>query len=59
MTKEKALEIINRERISNPFTMGLSVQEYIDAFKKRWKMFSNDELHDEIEVANIILQLNK
>lgn len=59
MTKERALEIINRERISNPFTMGLSVQEYIDAFKKRWKMFSNDELHDEIEVATIILQLNK
>lgn len=59
MTKEKALEIINRERISNPFTMGLSVQEYIDAFKKRWEMFSNEELHDEIEVAKIILQLNK
>lgn len=59
MTKEKALEIINRERISNSFTMGLSVQEYIDAFKKRWEMFSNEELHDEIEVAKIILQLNK
>lgn len=59
MTKEQALEIINRERISNPFTMGLNVQEYIDAFKKRWKMFSNEELHDEIEVAKIILQLNK
>lgn len=59
MTKERALEVINRERISNPFTMGLSVQEYIDAFKKRWEMFSNEKLHDEIEVAKIILQLNK
>lgn len=59
MTKEKALEIINRERISNPFTMGSSAQEYIDAFKKRWEMFSNKELHDEIEVAKIIVQLNK
>lgn len=59
MTKEKALEIINRERISNSFTMGLSVQEYIEAFTKRWQMFSNEELHDEIEVAKIILQLNK
>lgn len=59
MTKEKALEIINRERISNPFTMGLSVPEYIDAFKKRWEMFSHEELHDEIEVAKVILQLNK
>lgn len=59
MTKEQALEIINRERISNPFTMGLSVQEYIEAFIKRWQMFSNEELNDEIEVAKIILQLNK
>ncbi len=59
MTKEQALEIINRERISNSFTMGLSVQEYIEAFTKRWQMFSNEELHDEIEVAKIILQLNK
>ena len=59
MTIEQALEIINRERISNSFTMGLSVQEYIEAFKKRWQMFSNEELHDEIEVAKIILQLNK
>ena len=59
MTKEQAVEIINRERISNSFTMGLSVQEYIEAFKKKWKMFSNEELHDEIEVAKIILQLNK
>ena len=59
MTKEQALEIINRERRSNSFTMGLSVQEYIEAFTKRWQMFSNEELHDEIEVAKIILQLNK
>ena len=59
MTKEQALEIINRERISNPFTMGLNMSEYIEAFKKRWKILSNKELNDEIEIAKIILQLNK
>ena len=56
MTKMEAIKIINNIRSSNSFTMGLSVDEYIRDFKKRWKMMYNENLETEIEVAIAILK---
>ena len=56
MTKMEAIEIINSIRSSNSFTMGLSIDEYIRDFKKRWKMMYNENLETEIEVAIAILK---
>lgn len=56
MTKMEAIEIINNIRCSNSFTMGLSIDEYIRDFKKRWKMMYNENLETEIEVAIAILK---
>ena len=56
MTKMESIEIINSIRSSNSFTMGLSMDEYIRDFKKRWKMMYNENLETEIEVAIAILK---
>ena len=56
MTKMEAIEIINNIRSSNSFTMGLSIDEYIRDFKKRWKMMYNENLETEIEVTIAILK---
>lgn len=59
MSLEKAIEIINEERIGNPFTMGLSIDEFIDGFRKRYTLIFNEIVpKDYISVAKCINKLN-
>lgn len=56
MTHKDALEIINQIRISNSFTMGLSVDEYVEQFKARWELMYDEKLVTEIDVVNAMLK---
>lgn len=55
MTKSEAIKIIHKKRISNSFTMGMELEEYIDFFRKNYaKMFQKIIPSDPIVIANII-----
>lgn len=59
MTERDAIKIIDEIRCSNPFTMGLSIDEYIESFAKRYaKMTGVIIPHNIIAVAQIIKNLN-
>lgn len=52
MNYKEAIEIINKERISNPFTMGYSLDEFVDDFRKRYCIIFGEFLpKDYIEIA--------
>lgn len=57
MTQQKAINIIDTVRCSNPFTMGLDTNQYIDNFKARWHMMFNETLETDEDVAIAILKL--
>lgn len=60
ITEQEAIEIINKIRSSNSFTMGLTLDEYIDGFRKRYlKMFGKVLPNSYIEIAEIILELKE
>lgn len=59
MTNEQAIEIINKNRIQNPFTMGLSLNEFIEAFRKRYLKINNKILSNNyIDIAETMLNLD-
>lgn len=59
MTEEQALEIINQVRINNPFTMGLTIDEFIQNFKKRYLQMHDVILPcDYVSIAKLIQELN-
>lgn len=59
MTEKDAIKIIDEIRCSNSFTMGLSIDEYIESFSKRYaKMTGIIIPHNVIAVAKIIKTLN-
>lgn len=60
MTEKEAIEIINNARISNSFTMGLSMEEYIQDIRKRYLQINNIVVPaNHIEIAKLLLQLKK
>jgi len=59
MTYDQAIEIINKNRIESPFTMGLSLNEFIEDFRKRYLRINNMVLSsDYIDIAMTMLSLD-
>ena len=59
MTEKDAIKIINEVRYSNPFTMGLTIDEYINSFQKRYAKITGVIIpHNVIEIAKIIKSFN-
>lgn len=59
MNREKAIEIINKTRIENPFTMGLSIDEFIKQFRKRYSMIFGEIIpNDYIAIAECINKID-
>lgn len=60
MTEQQAMDIINKARISNSFTMGQTTEEFIQNLRKRYLQIYNIVLPaDHIEIAKVILELNE
>jgi len=60
MTNEEAKKIIDAIRISNSFTMHLTIDEYIKDFRSRYlKMFGIIIPNNYISIAKIIEELNE
>lgn len=58
LTKNEAIDIIHEVRSENSFTMGMTLDEYIDFFRKNYAKIFNVVLpHDEIEIAKHIKEL--
>lgn len=58
MTESQAIEIINKIRCSNSFTMGLSIEEYIKKFRKQYlKIYGIVVPNNVIDVAKVIKTL--
>lgn len=60
MTTIKAMEIINKKRIGNSFSMGLTVEEFVINFIGRYKKVYGIELAptDYIKIAEIFMELD-
>ncbi len=61
MTKTNAIEIINKKRINNSFTMGLTLEQFVINFVGRYKKVYGIELdaRDYIRIAEIFIELDK
>lgn len=61
MTKTNAIEIINKKRINNSFTMGLTLEQFVINFVWRYKKVYGIELDatDYIRIAEIFIELDK
>ena len=61
MTKANAIEIINKKRINNSFTMGLTLEQFVINFVERYKKVYGIELDasDYIKIAEIFIELDK
>lgn len=60
MTNNEAIEIINKKRMSNPFTMGCSLDEYVVEFRKRYLLLNGAILENSyIAVAKEIEKNDK
>ena len=61
MTKANAIEIINKKRINNSFTMGLTLEQFVINFVERYKKAYGIELDasDYIKIAEIFIELDK
>ncbi len=61
MTKTNAIEIINKKRINNSFTMGLTLEQFVINFVGRYKKVYGIELDatDYIKIAEIFIELDK
>lgn len=61
MTKANAIEIINKKRINNSFTMGLTLEQFVINFVGRYKKVYGIELAptDYIKIAEIFIELDK
>lgn len=60
MTKANAIEIINKKRINNSFTMGLTLEQFVINFVGRYKKVYGIELAptDYIKIAEIFIELD-
>ena len=57
LNKEKAIEIINEVRSSNPFTACQTLEEYVKGFVKRYRVLFEEELKISYEeIAKIIIE---
>ena len=60
MNTEEAIKIIDQTRLSNSFTMGLTLDEFVSDFRKRYiKMFDIILRDNIITIAEIILKMNE
>lgn len=59
MTNQEAIEIINKNRIKNPFTMGLSLNDFVEQFRRRYLIINNQVLSNNyIDIATTMLDLD-
>ena len=60
MTTNKAIEIINKKRIDNSFSMGLTIEEFVVNFIGRYKKVYGIELDptNYIKIAEIFTDLD-
>ncbi len=57
MTKTEAIDIIHSKRASNSFTMGMTLEEYIDFFRRNYaRIFKKILPADPIAIAEEILE---
>ena len=60
MNTEEAIKIIDQTRLSNSFTMGLTLDEFVSDFRKRYiKMFDIILPDNIITIAETILKMNE
>ena len=60
MNTEEAIKIIDQTRLSNSFTMGLTLDEFVSDFRKRYiKMFDIILPDNIITMAETILKMNE
>lgn len=60
MNTEEAIKIIDQTRLSNSFTMGLTLDEFVSDFRKRYTKMFNIILQDNIiTIAETILKMNE
>lgn len=60
MNTEDAIKIIDQTRLSNSFTMGLTLDEFVSDFIKRYtKMFDIILPDNIITIAETILKMNE
>lgn len=60
MNTKDAIKIIDQTRLSNSFTMGLTLDEFVSDFRKRYtKMFDIILPDNIITIAEIILKMNE
>lgn len=60
MNTEDAIKIIDQTRLSNSFTMGLTLDEFVSDFRKRYtKMFDTILPDNIITIAEIILKMDE
>ena len=60
MNTEDAIKIIDQTRLSNSFTMGLTLDEFVSDFRKRYtKMFDIILPDNIITIAETILKMNE
>lgn len=59
INREEAIEIIHAERIKNSFTMGLTLEEFVNDLNARYlKMYGVRLDDDYISIANKIIEIN-
>ena len=59
MNREEAINIINKKRIENSFTMSLSIDEFTSGFRKRYStMFKEILPSDYISIAEKIIEID-
>ena len=59
MDEKQALDIIHNERINNSFTMGLTLDEFVEGFKIRYlKVYDEVLPNDYVSIAKKIVELN-
>ena len=60
MNTEDAIKIIDQTRLSNSFTMGLTLDEFVSDFRKRYtKMFDTILPDNIITIAETILKMDE
>ena len=60
MNTEEAIKIIDQTRLSNSFTMGLTLDEFVSDFRKRYTKMFNIILPDNIiTIAETILKMDE
>lgn len=60
MNTEDAIKIIDQTRLSNSFTMGLTLDEFVSDFRKRYtKMFDIILPDNIITIAETILKIDE